>query len=288
MLKKLYSHDFRAIGKTMWLFTIIVFITTAAGCGSLAALTYISWDSLDIQAGGIYSALVTMTIISFIAIIAYGVIAAVSIISRFYTNLFTDEGYLTFTLPVKTGSIYDAKFLSGCVWMVITSVVEVLCLILLAMFAITFEELPGVISDISTGIRFLLENTSPVHIVFFIIEFVLICILSLVYQIALLYLSVTIASIIAKKARFVVGTAFYFIANSIVSTVSSVLMVLVGVLTLTIGTVGDPVDLFSNTADLVYWEFHGQFIVNILVFGGAFAAGYFVNKNLLKKKLNLP
>ena len=126
------------------------------------------------------------------------------------------------------------------------------------------------------------------HIVAFIFEFVLICVLSLVYQIVLLYISITIAAIIAKKARFVIGTVFYFLINSVVGTVSSVLTV-IAMIFMTMSTAFESaLTDVEIPVSFLCWEFHTQFIVNIIVFGGAIVAGYFVNKSLLKKKLNLP
>ena len=289
MLKKLFSYDFSAIGKKMWLFTLVLLGTTAVGCGAVSALHYVDWESFDIAVGGLMAGLGMLVFISYAAIIAYSVIAFVMIIARFYSNLFTDEGYLTFTLPVKTGTIYNAKLLAGCVWTVITSAIELVCLGILVMFSISFDHLPEILQGISMSFKMLFTQVPAGHIVAFIFEFVLICVLSLVYQIVLLYISITIAAIIAKKARFVIGTVFYFLINSVVGTVSSVLMVVVMVAMsssalFSASLSGDIVDVVNFAC----WEFHTQFIVNIIVFGGAIVAGYFVNKNLLKKKLNLP
>lgn len=289
MLKKLYSYDFNAIGRKMWLFTIILLCTTVVGCGAMAALTYIDWDSFDIAAGGIMAGLVMLVVVSYIAIVAYGVIAFVVIIARFYSNLFTDEGYLTFTLPVKTGTIYDSKLLAGSVWVLITSVVEIVCLAILLMFTVTFEYLPEVLSGIGEAFTMFFSTISAGHIVAFIIELLIICVISLAYQIVLLYISITIAAIIAKKARFIVGTVFYFLINSAVGTVSSVLMVIVMVALASSQAFDASVTgEFIDTVNFACWEFHSQFIVNIIVFGGAVVAGYFVNKYFLKNKLNLP
>ena len=53
MLKKLFSYDFSAIGKKMWLFTLVLLGTTAVGCGAVSALHYVDWESFDIAVGGL-------------------------------------------------------------------------------------------------------------------------------------------------------------------------------------------------------------------------------------------
>lgn len=292
MLKKLYSYDFGAIGKKMWLFTLILLGTTAVGCGAVSALNYIEWESFKIATGGLMAGLGMLVFLSYAAIIAYSVIAFVMIIARFYSNLFTDEGYLTFTLPVKTGTIYDAKLLAGGLWMVITSAVELVCLAILIMFTINFDNLPEFIAGLSEGLKFVFEYVPAGHIAAFIVEFILICVLSLAYQIVLLYISITIAAVIAKKARFVIGTVFYFIINSVVGTVGSVITVIVMIAMSSstmfgIAMTEEVLDM-ASTISFACWEFHAQFIVNIFVFGAAAVAGYFINKSLLKNKLNLP
>ena len=104
MLRKLFKYDFLAIGKTMWLLTLIAVLITIAGTVSGYFIDDAFEKSITDQNTIMYMALTfllgTIIIISFIAITAYLVLSTVIIMKRYYQNLFTDEGYLTFTLPV--------------------------------------------------------------------------------------------------------------------------------------------------------------------------------------------
>ena len=58
------------------------------------------------------------------------IMTVVVLIMRTYKSLYSDEGYLTFTLPVKNSSVIDAKILSGAIWSFITIAVAVLVYII--------------------------------------------------------------------------------------------------------------------------------------------------------------
>ncbi len=51
------------------------------------------------------------------------IMTAVFIIMRIYRSLFSDEGYLTFTLPVKNSTVINAKILTGAIWTSFTLIV---------------------------------------------------------------------------------------------------------------------------------------------------------------------
>ncbi len=54
------------------------------------------------------------------------IITVVFLIMRTYRSLYSDEGYLTFTLPVKNSTILNAKILTGAVWMAASLIVAYL------------------------------------------------------------------------------------------------------------------------------------------------------------------
>ena len=57
--------------------------------------------------------------------IAVVVLAIVFIIQRFYNGLLKDEGYLMFTLPVKTWQLIKAKGLTALIVTVISGVIGI-------------------------------------------------------------------------------------------------------------------------------------------------------------------
>ena len=53
----------------------------------------------------------------YIGIIAANIVILIYLVMRYYRNLYTSEGYLTFTLPVKTDMIVHSKVITGSVWL---------------------------------------------------------------------------------------------------------------------------------------------------------------------------
>ena len=71
---------------------------------------------------------------SVIAIASASFVALFLLMQRYYKNLFTDEGYLTFTLPVKTNQIIISKAIGAALW----SVVSVICVAVAAFIISVF------------------------------------------------------------------------------------------------------------------------------------------------------
>ena len=68
-----------------------------------------------------------------ILMVGVPLLTVVVIVVRFYRSCFTDQGYLTFTLPVKNGQHILSKLLVAMMWMVITIVVTMLSVGLIAL-----------------------------------------------------------------------------------------------------------------------------------------------------------
>ena len=62
--------------------------------------------------------------LSVIMIIAVCVITLIITLQRFYKNLLTNEGYLMFTLPVKTDSIIWSKMIVATIWSILSLIIR--------------------------------------------------------------------------------------------------------------------------------------------------------------------
>ena len=121
MLGKLFKHDFSSTAKPLLLFSVIVLAVSGAGAG----LKYVL-DLPVLNGDNLYSIrfVITMLIIAcYFALFAYFILMLILIVIRYYRNLFTEEGYLTFTLPTTTGKILLSKFLSAYLTMFIALIV---------------------------------------------------------------------------------------------------------------------------------------------------------------------
>ncbi|MGL5314628.1 MAG: ABC transporter permease [Peptostreptococcaceae bacterium] len=85
-------------------------------------------------------------------LIALFVITVIVLVQRFSKNLLGDEGYLMFTLPVKSTSILFSKYLIALLWTVLSVMVSII-----AFFLIT---LVPIWSELGTEISYIFQSIS--------------------------------------------------------------------------------------------------------------------------------
>ena len=127
MLKKLFVHEWRSFWKVpaaMCLFALVY-----AFIGALTFQTDL-WNS-DYRL--VRLVLVFGSIGYFILLIAPAIVLLIYTALRFYRNLFTDEGYLMHTLPVKKWELITAKGLVAVIWNVITTITTLLAVFLVVL-----------------------------------------------------------------------------------------------------------------------------------------------------------
>lgn len=185
---------------------------------------------------------------------------------RFYKNMVSDEGYLTFTLPVKVEELVLAKFLVAIVWQLITIVMCVASVFLVFVPGhIEIKVLMDGISSLMSQARTLL----PV--------FCLTLIATMVCQIMLYYLSMAVGQLFGnyKIVASVIAYCIIYFAMELVP----LLMLLV-----VFGVFGfDTINNYVNSME----DVTVIYVISISVTVVMGIVEYFATCSLLKKKLNL-
>ncbi|MCR5770673.1 MAG: hypothetical protein K6G87_05480 [Butyrivibrio sp.] len=107
MLGKLIKYDLKAIFRNL-LPLCIAFIIV----GIVAGISF-PYNIEDDNAVGFLLLWGIMVFALVVMTIAVSVISLIIVVMRFYKNLLGNEGYLSFTLPVSTGSLLASKCISG-------------------------------------------------------------------------------------------------------------------------------------------------------------------------------
>ena len=225
MLGKLLKHDMRAQMRVILPVTICVMISAILCTGALR-LAFVLSD-ITAEPEGFAAVLSTIfmswvvlfVILNVFILLVYPTIALISIVVHFYRNLYTDEGYLTFTLPVKTRSILTSKFISGMIWQLVSYIV----LIALGAFILIFGTSPEHIVNLS-GIRSFFDVVGMIlgEYGWLAFTYLISLLAGSFYGIAALYLAVTIGCVVAKKHRVLASIGVYYVINMIMSTMMSV------------------------------------------------------------------
>jgi len=110
-------------------------------------------DNLTTMLHGIPATL--LIILYVLGIMAIAIVALVFMIQRFYNGLLKDEGYLMFTLPVKTSQLIWAKCLSAVILAFVTTLICIASLLVMLLES-------DFIREIGDGFRWFFElGASP-------------------------------------------------------------------------------------------------------------------------------
>ena len=219
----------------------------------------------------------------------YAIATLVFVCLRFYQNFYTDEGYLTFTLPVKRSTLYFSKVLSGVIFVSLSTLV-ILSSVALALLMVPSSAtnstpvLFEVLDFLKSAFQTLFVNAKDkITITIMAVLYLLILLSFMVFEVLALYLCITIGSVIAKKLKVLFAILCYYGANTaigIVSTVAQFLLILFAVPIMTVLSALSE-DAFSALVVMVLVCVLG-FIITVT------ALVYYATEKLIEKKLNLP
>ena len=274
MLKKLLKYDFKSAFKIWWIAAVTSLgLSFLGGC----AVTLIRAPRdlpqvVDASAG-------LMLFISIFSLFAFAILSEIIILVRFYKNFFTDEGYLTFTLPVKTGSLINSKLIMSVAVTFATLIVLAVnvCVILgIGFFDVIvdkelFKYIAEVIDEIVTEFGF--------YLIIYILEAIVIFILACVFSLLLMFCCITLASIITKKGRVATGIAIYYGVNCVLSFVMEMIMI--------VGMRGIGVRLETLSAEMAYPVGTVILLAAILLLGLVSVMLYTLQYLMVDRKLNL-
>lgn len=274
MLKKLLKYDFKSAFKIWWIAAV-----TSLGLSFLGgyAVTLIRAPRdlpqvVDASAG-------LMLFISIFSLFAFAILSEIIILVRFYKNFFTDEGYLTFTLPVKTGSLINSKLIMSVAVTLATLIVLAVnvCVILGIGFfdVIVDKELFKYIAEIIDEI----VTEFGAYLFVYILEAIILFVLGVVFSLLLMFCCITLASIITKKGRVATGIAIYYGVNCVLSFVMEMIMIF--------GMRGIGVRLETLSAEMAYPVGTVILLAAILLLGLVSVMLYTLQYLMVDRKLNL-
>lgn len=274
MLRKLMKYEFKATAR--WFFPLYIAIVLFA----LISRTLISTQSVENDIiKNLRGILTTISILAYVLLfVGTMVISLVVVVQRFYKSLLGNEGYLMFTLPVKTWQHTTSKLLIAMLWNVLSALIGFCSIILF----IPSGEMSKMINELS-------EIMGVFNASFFILGG-LILLINIARTIIEIYAAISLGHIF-NKHRIILSFAFYIGIN----TISQVVYMLI------LPFVSSPfVKVISEDISFGVSIEHNSFSfanmvpqlmtlsVIILVISIILSAGYYIATNyLLKTKLNL-
>lgn len=268
MVKKLLKHEFMALSRMLVPMYIILL-----GLSLITRIIVIfENDSViyNIISGSSIAILV-------IGLLVGNIYTIVSCIIRFYRNLFSKEGYLTFTLPVSVEAHIGTKLFTAMV-----AYIASLAVIFAAFCIATSGEL---LVEIFKAAGFLLGEASEVlgaDLVFYFIEIAVLTLVSICTSFLLFYACMCIGQL-AKRSRVLLALGVYFgyyYLTQIIVTIGMVMM-----------TVLEDTKFFADILDWIGLHptetVHIALIGLIVIYGALGGVYYLIAHSIMKKKLNL-
>lgn len=269
MVKKLFQYEFKSYLRTL----IPVNLILLAIAVFARLIQFFETDSIP------YMLLFGSSISAYaISIMVALILTGITVVVRFYKNLFTAEGYLTFTLPVTATQHILIKLFTGFLVETITTV----SVFLSAMIITSGDVLVELFKATGYILKsvFMLESSG--HIVFFAIEILLNMIVSSLFQTIVLYTCIALGQR-SSKNRILMAVVYYFAYYMISQAVSTVLTIIFTVIAET--------DLMEAIAKIFinhpFGTIHTVSILSLLATAGFGVLGFFIIKKTIEHRLNL-
>lgn len=268
MVKKLFKHEFLSLAR---LFVPVYAIFIAV---SILGRVMQFFESDNIVYGIL---MVLSVVIYFIAVSALTLLTTVFCVVRYYKNMFTGEGYLTFTLPVTPTQHIMVKTVTAVAFQVMTGF-----MILFSLSIITMGE--G-LNEFIKALAYLLnmvDSQLAVHIGLYVLEFLVMLIVSGTSGILLFYTCITIGQTF-RKNRVLGAVGVYFAYQVAMQTLGSIISIIASI------SISDEfaekvgVFIEEHIIGFLHGVFCGSIVLTVLI-----SFVYFlIIKSIIKNKLNL-
>lgn len=290
MLGKLIKHEWKSTWKIGTILMICLAALTFVSClalrmpflyGTMSGESGLSFGILDMM--GIFTLVVYMLSLM---CVTYGLMIYLGI--HFYKSMYTDEGYLTHTLPVTHHQLLISKTLVGAIWMVLMNLVLVLSIVVLAVTAIcmymnaTPADVMRVFGEvIGEGWAVLPEEIKGKAILFLVMLVILIFV-SPFCSMLMLFGSITLGQLFTKH-RGIMAIVCYLGVSFVYGILSSVFSMFTSFGYMFRGMTGDVFDEAAFMMDF-YSGTYGVTTIMLVLTGGLL---YFVSHLILKKKFDI-
>ncbi len=205
MFSKLLKHDSRAILKYWWIGAVVSLGISVLGgmCLQINSVEYTKYNMITALAG-------VGTFFAVVGIVLLPLFTEILLLVRYYKNFFTDEGYLTFTLPVKKTSLLDSKLISAFIFGTASTLLVAVDVFI--MFSIGAPEFvfdadlwQGFFYAIGELFGFLGRYSAG-----YIILGILIIVVGTILQTLFIFACITFASSLVKKHKVLMTIGIYY------------------------------------------------------------------------------
>ncbi len=274
MFSKLLKHEWKATWRVLGALSIGALLAGALGCGILRLLGSLENTNTELE-NAISVVLGLLLVLLAMSIAVYAIGSCIVLYVRFYRNKFTDEGYLTFTLPVRPWQIFLSSLLNISIWTVLILAVSAASCFLLFFLGMpeTWDAVAEAYSELGVYEQLVLDQELQKQIPA-LLGYLLLEVLSFLAGNALALTCITLGSCWAKRHKLLAAVGINYGVSMIQGILSSVALAVV----------------FTSAASMDDWSNYMLYSnlcetgIQILLGVG----GFFLSTHLMKQKLRLP
>lgn len=224
MFSKILKHDLKSIGRFWWIIAVSTLGISVLGSLAFRFMLEIGTSNVNsailVSLATIFSALFSM--LSIFGIAASMLLTQILVYLRFYKHFFTDEGYLTFTLPVSRRQLLFSKTLNAFIWLCAHTVLMVICVLIFVTIAAPTLGESMINTNVLTAIPNAFKavwNVTGAWTIVYTVELLLILLLGILFSINLAHMCITIGAVVAKKMKLLAAIGIYYGVNVVLSSI---------------------------------------------------------------------
>lgn len=286
MLKKLIKYEWKETSKISCIMLLAMLAVTIIGC----LMLNMPWMK-EFYAGGVnMSELETigvvltlmgslMLYVFMLVGITYGIFIFLGV--HFFKTMYTDQGYLTHTLPVSANQLLVSKTLVSGIWYVLIEIGVILSVVALVVSLVNGAMTPAdaeVWGTLWEELTYIFDVGMGSFIVQYIIWFVLTMLISPFTGIIMLFGALTIGQL-SKKHKALMGLLAYFGISGILMIVNMVVE-MIYMFGVTMNSLAEPVGLYeTGTIGMYYSMLIVQVVAAVIL--------YWASHRIITRKLNM-
>ena len=284
MFSKLLKHEWKANWRLLSILSLAVII--AAVVGTIALRVMVNYGDRLSESNSFLNLLLLplglLVFVSFLALVVYAAAVLFVLLFRFYKNKFTDEGYLTFTLPVTNHQIFLSSAVNMLIWSVISVVLVILLFVVMILIGTSTSgfinmELIRELRSLKLILPEMAEAYSEILGDSYGILTLISILISPVYNVVLAMTCITLGAVVAKKHKILAAIGIYYGANTVLGILSSAITTVPSLMFIGNGGLASSDRYFTLTM-----------VAQLLIYAAVIVGGYFLSTKLMKNKLNLP
>ncbi len=269
MLGKFIKHELKETAKHLIPLNLILVLFTVVGC-ILVGTGLFHQESVSVLSA-------FYIFIYILSIFALFIITGVYLTIRFWKTMYSNQGYLTHTLPVSTGAILNTKILVSAFWVCAAFIITVLSIFALVRVSAgdTWHSI-----DMST-FKYMVTSTFGIGYGTFWLYIILTLILSSFSVILMIFASLSIGQLFSQHR--ILGSAGAFVVLYMIQQIAGIIALCI----LSIQTAAFDPETQIESAAFLSKLYHGMFtsaLIELIFFIVVF---YGTCYYLTKKKLNL-